>query len=113
MLIFVIVEQLIEVNEGCCQHDNAFYSCTAGVITIWDITDEMENLVLSQSVSVYEHIGTHFTKMIQSSIVEVELTTKNATHVSSSLELYETQPLVGYHILCNDEKIVISRRNSK
>ena len=104
---------MVEENEGCCPHDNAFYSCTAEGILIWDITDEMKNPVLTQSISMREPVGAHYTQVISgtTSIVEFELTSKNSTHVSASLEVYGIQPLIGYHVMCANEKIIISRTN--
>ena len=78
---------------------------------IWDIADEMKNPVLSHSISPHHSIGAHYSQMIFSSILEIVLTSKNSTHVSSSLEVYGIQPLIGYHVTCDNEKIVISRRN--
>ena len=115
MLITYDVENLVEENEGCCQYDKAFYCCTAEGILIWDVINELEIAVLTLSFSINEPIGANHTQMISptTSIVEFELTSKNSTHVSASLEVYGIQPLIGYHVMCANEKILIARNISK
>ena len=75
----------------------------------WDIVDGMEISVGTQSFSIHDLIGLNYTQTIPpSSLMEVELTFKNITHVISTLKIYGIQTLQGYHVICGGDRILIS-----
>jgi len=91
-----------------CQCDNKMYSCTAEGILIWEIENEAETSVFTQSFSVHDSIGTNYTvRVSSSSVAEAVVTYKNSTHVSSTLKVSEVHSLLGHYVACAGERIEI------